>query len=174
MADRALPSWNGGPAKTAILDFVARITMENSLDTVRSVERIAIFDGDGTLRCEQPVSNRFFFAFDGLEALAAKDPELRERRPFKAFLEQGIATVHALGKQTALEIAFFSRAGMTADEFTAIARDWRAAARHPRRLSTRPISIGSPWSTRRTRGTLRSRISAQMRRPSRSAWRQDW
>jgi phosphoglycolate phosphatase-like HAD superfamily hydrolase len=132
MADRALPSWNEGPARTAILDFVARVTAEGSPDYVRPAERIATFDNDGTLWCEQPLQNQFFFVFDRLEALAAKDPALRERQPFKAFLERDIATIHALGKQAAFEIAFATHAGMNADEFAEIAKEWFAAARHPK------------------------------------------
>jgi phosphoglycolate phosphatase-like HAD superfamily hydrolase len=132
MTDRALPSWNEGPARAAILDFVARVITEDGLDYVRPAERIATFDNDGTLWCEQPLQNQFFFVFDRLEALAAKDPALRERQPFKAFLERDIATIHALGKQAAFEIAFATHAGMNADEFAEIAKEWYAAARHPK------------------------------------------
>jgi phosphoglycolate phosphatase-like HAD superfamily hydrolase len=131
MADWALPSWNEGPARAAILDFVARVTTEGRRDYVRPAERIATFDNDGTLWCEQPLQNQFFFVFDRLEALAAKDPALRERQPFKAFLERDVATIHALGKQAAFEIAFATHAGMNADEFAEIAKEWFATALHP-------------------------------------------
>ena len=49
-----LPSWNDGAAKSAILDFVARVTKEGGPDYVRPAERIGTFDNDGTLWCEQP------------------------------------------------------------------------------------------------------------------------
>lgn len=49
MAGDPLSSWNDGPAKTAILDFVARVTEEGGADFVRPSERIATFDNDGTL-----------------------------------------------------------------------------------------------------------------------------
>jgi hypothetical protein len=45
----ALPSWNDGAAKSAILDFVARVIKEGGPDYVRPAERIAAFDNDGTL-----------------------------------------------------------------------------------------------------------------------------
>jgi phosphoglycolate phosphatase-like HAD superfamily hydrolase len=131
MADRALPSWNEGPARAAILDFVARVTTEHGPDYVRPAERIATFDNDGTLWCEQPLQNQFFFVFDRLETLAAMDPALRERQPFEAFLERDVATNHALGKQAAFEIAFATHAGMNADEFAEIAKEWFATALHP-------------------------------------------
>jgi phosphoglycolate phosphatase-like HAD superfamily hydrolase len=132
MEDESLPSWNDGPARRAILDFVARVTTEGGEDYVSPPQRIATFDNDGTLWCEQPLQNQFFFAFDRLETLAAKDPAFRERQPFKAFLERDLATIQALGKQAAFEIAFATHAGMNADEFAAIARDWFATARHPK------------------------------------------
>jgi phosphoglycolate phosphatase-like HAD superfamily hydrolase len=144
MADRDLPSWNEGPARTAILDFVARVTAERSPDYVRPAERIATFDNDGTLWCEQPLQNQFFFVFDRLEALATEDTALRERQPFKAFLEQDVAAIHALGKQAAFEIAFSTHAGMTADEFAVIARDWFAAALHPKLDRPFPQCIYQP------------------------------
>lgn len=131
MIDRPLPSWNDSAARSAILDFVTSVATEGGLDFVPAPQRIATFDNDGTLWCEQPLQNQFFFAFHRLEALADKDPGLRERQPFKAFLERDLAAIHALGKQAAFEIAFSTHAGMTADQFALIARDWFAVARHP-------------------------------------------
>jgi hypothetical protein len=50
-----LPSWNDGAAKSAIVDFAARVTKEGGKDYVAPAERIATFDNDGTLWCEQPL-----------------------------------------------------------------------------------------------------------------------
>lgn len=44
-----LPSWNDGPTKQSILDFVAAVTKEGGTDYVAPAERIATFDNDGTL-----------------------------------------------------------------------------------------------------------------------------
>ena len=86
-----LASWNDGAAKSAILDFVARVTTEGGSEFAQPAERIAVFDNDGTLCCEQPLQIQFFFAFDRVKELAAKDPALAERQPFKAVLEHGWA-----------------------------------------------------------------------------------
>ena len=48
-----LPSWNDGPARTSILDFVRAVTSEGSADFVPVPQRIAAFDNDGTLWSEQ-------------------------------------------------------------------------------------------------------------------------
>src|SRR4029079_18574341 len=59
-----LPSWNDGPAKQSILDFVAQVTKEGSPEFVPAPERIATFDNDGTLWAEQPMYFQLFFAID--------------------------------------------------------------------------------------------------------------
>ena len=51
----ALPSWNEGPAKQAILDFVRDTTGPGSPKFVPPEDRIATFDQDGTLWVEHPV-----------------------------------------------------------------------------------------------------------------------
>ncbi len=128
----SLPSWYDGPAKRAIIEFVERVTEEGGADYVPPAERIATFDNDGTLWCEQPVQIQVFFAQARLAALAAKDPAMRERQPFKAFLEHDFKTIHGLGKQAVFEMAFATHAGVTEEEFTRIASDWFANARHPK------------------------------------------
>jgi phosphoserine phosphatase len=140
MADQ-LPSWTDGPAKRAILDFVTRVTTAGGPDFVRPEERIATFDNDGTLWCEQPLQVQVFFAQDRLKALAAQDPGMKERQPFKAFLEHDLQTIASLGKQGVFEIAFATHAGVTLDEFDRIAKAWLASARHPKlgRLFTRCV-----------------------------------
>ena len=49
----ALSLWrDGAPAKTALLDYVAAVTREGSVDYIPPSDRIAVFDFDGTLFCE--------------------------------------------------------------------------------------------------------------------------
>jgi phosphoglycolate phosphatase-like HAD superfamily hydrolase len=127
-----LPSWNDSAAKSAILDFVARVTKENGPDFVPPAERIATFDNDGTLWCEQPVQVQVFFAQARLKALAEKDPGMKERQPFKTFLEHDMKTIQSLGKQAVFEMAFATHAGVTEEEFDAIAHDFFASAKHPK------------------------------------------
>jgi hypothetical protein len=50
-----LPSWNDGPAKQAILDFVRGTTDNASQKYVLPEDRIATFDQDGTLWVEHPM-----------------------------------------------------------------------------------------------------------------------
>jgi hypothetical protein len=117
--------------KSAILDFVARVTKQGGPDYVPPAARIATFDNDGTLWCEQPVFVQAFFLMDRVKALASSDPALNERQPFKALLERDHKTLHALGKQGIMELFAATHAGMSDEAFDGIARDWFATAKHP-------------------------------------------
>jgi hypothetical protein len=127
-----LPSWNDGAAKSAILDFVARVTKEGGPDFVPSAERIATFDNDGTLWCEQPMQPQLFFLVDRVKELAAKDRSLRERQPYKALLEHDLKALHEEGKQGLMELAFATHSGMSEEAFDKIAKAWFASSRHPK------------------------------------------
>ena len=132
MADtQPLPSWNDGAAKSAILDFVARVTNQGETDFVPPGERIATFDNDGTLWCEQPLQAQFFFMFDRVMELSAKDSAMVKRQPFKAVFEHDYNTLFGLGKQALFELAFATHAGMTDEDFDGVARGWLATAKHP-------------------------------------------
>lgn len=132
MTERPLPSWNDGAARSAIIDFAERVTKEGGPDFVPPAERIATFDNDGTLWCEQPLQVQFFFGRDRLEALAAIDPELKKREPFRAYLERDMPAIMSFGKKGLFEVGAYVHAGMTEDEFQSYARDWLAASRHPK------------------------------------------
>jgi hypothetical protein len=127
----ALSSWNDGHAKLAILDFVARVTLQGGAHFVPPADRIAVFDNDGTLWCEQPQQVQLFFGRDRLATLAAHDPSLRQRQPFKAYLEGDRQAMHALGKKGLFEVGAAAHAGMTEDAFDKLARTWLANTHHP-------------------------------------------
>src|SRR5262249_25941592 len=74
-----LPSWNEGPVRKVIVDFVGRVTREGGADFVAPAERIATFDNDGTLWCEQPMYVQAVFAFDRARGMAERDPALKEK-----------------------------------------------------------------------------------------------
>jgi phosphoglycolate phosphatase-like HAD superfamily hydrolase len=127
-----LPSWNDGPAKSAILDFVKRVTTDGSPEMVPPADRIAVFDNDGTLWSEQPIYFQGMFVFDRIKAMAPQHPEWQSEQPFKAALEGDLKTLAAGGMASLDKLLMTTHAGMTAEEFTAIAADWLKTARHPR------------------------------------------
>jgi phosphoserine phosphatase len=132
MTEASLPSWNDGSARAAIFDFVARVTKEGGKDYVPPAERIAAFDNDGTLWSEQPLQVQVFFLADRIKQLAAKDPSIVGRQPFKAFVEHDFKMLFSLGKQAVAELFFATHAGMSDEEFAEIGRAWFASAKHPK------------------------------------------
>jgi hypothetical protein len=128
----ALPSWNDGPPKRAILDFVARVIKEGGPDFVAPADRLAVFDNDGTLWTEQPMYVQLAFALDRVKALAPEHPDWKEKQPFKAVLDGDHKALAAAGEHGLVELLGATHAGMTPDVFDGIVRDWLATARHPR------------------------------------------
>jgi len=127
-----LPSWNDGAAKKSITDFVAKITTEGSSDLVPPEERIATFDNDGTLWCEQPLYFQLLFALDRVRALAPQHPEWRTKEPFASLLKGDVKGALAGGEHAMLKIIMVTHAGMTTAEFEQIVKDWIATAKHPK------------------------------------------
>jgi hypothetical protein len=127
-----LSSWNDGPAKKAIVEFVAKTTKAGSPDFVPAPERIATFDNDGTLWCEQPMYFQFLFALDRVKVLAPQHPEWKDKEPFKAVLEGDMKAVAESGVKGMLEIVAATHAGMSTAEFEQIVKDWIATAKHPK------------------------------------------
>src|SRR6266850_1120876 len=85
-AQDPLPSWNDGPAKQAIVDFVRATTEQGSPKFVPPEERIATFDQDGTLWVSHPMYTQVVYCLERVPALAEKKPELKKVEPFKTVL----------------------------------------------------------------------------------------
>jgi len=130
-ADDPLPSWNDGPSKQAIIDFVAEVSSTENPDYVPPAERIAVFDNDGTLWAEQPLYFQVLFAFDRVRALSPDHPEWADTEPFKSVLEGDFNAVMSGGDHALIEIIMATHASVTASEFSSIVRDWLKSARHP-------------------------------------------
>jgi phosphoglycolate phosphatase-like HAD superfamily hydrolase len=131
IAADALPSWNDGPAKSAITDFVAKVTTEGP-DFVLPAERIAVFDNDGCLWSEQPLYFQAFYISDRIKQLAPQHPGWKEREPFASVLKGDLKAVLAGGERALLEMAMATHAGITSDEFNQAVREWLKTARHPK------------------------------------------
>jgi len=132
MPDDPLKSWSDGFTKSAILNFVSRVTREGTPDFVPPPKRIAAFDNDGTLWPEQPTYIQFIFAFDRVKALVPEHREWRTRQPFQAVLEGNMKALVTLGEKALREIITATHSGMTTDQFNAIVADWLANTRDRR------------------------------------------
>jgi phosphoglycolate phosphatase-like HAD superfamily hydrolase len=127
-----LPSWNDGPAKKTVMEFVEKVTKEAGQDFVPASERIAVFDNDGTLWCEQPMYVQAAFALDRVKALAPQHPEWKEKEPFASVLRNDLKGMAAAGEKGLMELLAATHAGLTIEEFYKIVSEWLATARHPK------------------------------------------
>jgi hypothetical protein len=127
-----LPSWNNGPTKSAIVQFVKDVTKKGGADFVPPAERIATFDNDGTLWCEQPMYVQEVFALDRVKGLAPDHPEWKSTEPFKSVLANDMKGVMASGEKGLAEMLMATHAGMSVEEFNQISKYWLSQSKHPR------------------------------------------
>lgn len=131
----ALPSWNAGAAKSAIIDFVQHVSDAGGPNFVPPADRIAVFDNDGTLWCEKPAYIQLFFAVQRLKELAAADTSLLGQPAYKAAMTGDLAYFGSLYPDNfseLMKLVFDTHAGMTQSEFEALAAAFLSEHTHPR------------------------------------------
>ena len=130
--DGQLGSWNEGPAKQAILEFVRSTTDQGSSKFVPPERRIATFDQDGTLWVEHPIYSQVVYCLDQVPALAEKDPKLRDVEPFKTVLSGNREAIAKLSLHDLEKILFATLSGMSVDDFQAEVKKWLVSAKDGR------------------------------------------
>jgi ribosomal protein L11 len=128
----ALPSWNEGAAKKALVEFVKTTTDKASPKYVPPEERIATFDQDGTLWVEHPMYTQLIYCLERVPTLAKEKPELKNVEPFKTVLSGDREAMAKLSLKDLEEIAAATLSGMTVEEFNADVKTWLTTAKHPR------------------------------------------
>jgi hypothetical protein len=127
-----LGSWNDGPAKQAILDFVRVTTEQASPKFVPPDKRIATFDQDGTLWVEHPLYSQVVYCLERVPAVVAKNPKLKNVEPFKTVLTGNREAIAKLPLPDLEKILVATLTGMSVEDFEAEASDWLKSARDPR------------------------------------------
>jgi hypothetical protein len=77
-----LTTWAGGSLRETIERFVRDTTTPGSPDFVPELERIAVFDNDGTLWPEQPMYIQLAYALDRVRQLAVHNPSWQTKQPY--------------------------------------------------------------------------------------------
>jgi phosphoglycolate phosphatase-like HAD superfamily hydrolase len=131
-AQDPLSSWNDGPAKQAIVDFVRTTTESGGAKFVPPEERVATFDQDGTLWVEHPVYSQLMYCLERVPVLAKEKPALKKVEPFKTVLSGNLEAVAKLPLAELEKLVALSLTGMTTDQFQAQVKNWLATAKHPR------------------------------------------
>jgi phosphoserine phosphatase len=128
---QVLSSWVEGATRSAIIDFVAEVTTEGSPHFVPVVDRIAVFDHDGTLWAERPEYFQFLMIYEQVRAQAADHPEWREEQPFKAVLGNDTAYLDGLDYAAARQLSAAVSGGMTTTDYMALSHDFATRSLHP-------------------------------------------
>jgi phosphoserine phosphatase len=136
-----LTSWRDGPAKQAIVAFVARVCGADGSEPVPVEDRLAVFDNDGTLWCEKPMPIQLDFILRRLVEMVEAEPGLRERQPWKAaherdygWLSQLVAEHYAGDDSNVTVLAAGILAaydGISVEDFEAQADAFLRSAQHP-------------------------------------------
>jgi phosphoglycolate phosphatase-like HAD superfamily hydrolase len=132
LAQDALPSWNDGPAKKTIVEFVKATTTRGNPNFVPFDERIATFDQDGTLWVEQPIYSQVMYCLDRVPAVVKAKPELANAEPFKTVMSGNREAIARLSEEDLIKIAAATLTGMSVDDFRTEVKKWLATARDPR------------------------------------------
>lgn len=111
-----LPSWNEGPIKQRVLQFVRDITLKGGIKYVSPEDRIATFDNDGTLWSEVPLVE-VEFTKERLRSLLKKNPSLASRRPYKGLETKGKGALPDLTPKDIMEIMAVTHGGMSEEQF---------------------------------------------------------
>ncbi|HUZ31558.1 MAG TPA: HAD family hydrolase [Xanthobacteraceae bacterium] len=127
-----LASWNDGPAKQAVVDFVHAITDRASPKFVAPEQRIATFDQDGTLWVEHPIYSQVVYCLDRVPAVVAQKPGLKDVEPFKTVLSGDREAMAKLSRHDLEIILAATLTGMPVDKFEAEVKSWLETAKHPR------------------------------------------
>ena len=113
MSTDPLASWRPGPTKDAVVEFVTAVTDPTSPDYVAEVDRVAVFDNDGTLSTEMPLYTQLAFAFDRAAALG-KPTTMEELK--------------AGGLPAVLELVKLTHGSVSTDDFAAVVQEWAASS----------------------------------------------
>lgn len=126
-----LSNWNAGASRERIVDFVRRVTTPGSADFVAPVDRLAVFDNDGTLWAEKPQYPSVFFYFDRIRELAPANPAWRDDKVLRAIIDRNEPALANISIPDILRIATLAETGLSQEDFRAAAQAWLASARHP-------------------------------------------
>jgi phosphoglycolate phosphatase-like HAD superfamily hydrolase len=132
LAQDSLPSWNDGPAKRAIVEFVQATTTQGSAKFVPPAERIATFDQDGTLWVSHPMYTQVVYALERVPAIVKENPALKNAEPYKTILtgnREAIAKLPMKDLNVLLAAAF---SGMDVEQFRGEVSKWFETAKDRR------------------------------------------
>ena len=146
-SNEVLRSWRDGATRQAIIDFIERVS-DRGTDPIPLVQRIAVFDNDGTLWTEKPMPTQLHFIVQQWAAAAAADPSLADRQPYTAAVTKDFAWLGAAidkhyggddaDLRTIIAALLTLTVGMSVEDYEEAVRLFYEQARH--------LTLGRPYS----------------------------
>lgn len=127
-----LSAWQDTAPKQAIEAWVKGATQAGASTFIPVNKRYVVFDNDGTLWPEAPLTFQLQFAIDEIKRLAPDHPEWQQDATVKAVLANDMKTLVKAGKPGLMQLLTLTHSGMTTEEYAKRVRSWLDSSQHPR------------------------------------------
>ncbi|MEL0550600.1 HAD family hydrolase [Raoultella lignicola] len=119
-----LSAWNDTAAKQSIEQWVQHATQQGSPDFIPADKRYVVFDNDGTLWPEAPLTFQIQFILDEIVRQAPEHPEWKKDPLINAVLTNDLKTVVKAGDKGLMKLLALTHSGITTDEFDRRVATW--------------------------------------------------
>lgn len=119
-----LSAWNDTAAKQSIEQWVQHATQQGSPDFIPADKRYVVFDNDGTLWPEAPLTFQIQFILDEIVRQAPEHPEWKQDPLINAVLTNDLKTVVKAGDKGLMKLLALTHSGITTDEFDRRVATW--------------------------------------------------
>ncbi|WP_428944170.1 HAD family hydrolase [Pantoea sp. FN060301] len=127
----SLSAWRSGASKQAIEKWVSEATQPGK-NFIPVSQRYVVFDNDGTLWPEAPLTFQLQFMIDEIKRLAPQHPEWQQDPLVNAAIDNDLKKVMQGGKKGLMQLLTLTHSNITTDEFAQRVSNWVATQRHPR------------------------------------------
>lgn len=119
-----LSTWNDTAAKQSIEQWVQNSTDKDRSTYIPPEKRYVVFDNDGTLWPEAPLTFQLQFAVDEVKRLAPEHPEWKNDPVVSAVLNDDLKTVVASGEKGLIQLLELTHSNITTEEFNQRVSNW--------------------------------------------------
>lgn len=130
-ATNPLAAWQDTAPKKAIEAWVKGATTEGSQTFIPLDKRYVVFDNDGTLWPEAPLTFQLQFALDEIKRLAPEHPEWKGDPLVKLVLADDLAGLVKAGKPSLSKLIALTHSGMSTDDYAQRVRHWLDTSKPP-------------------------------------------
>ncbi|WP_421212101.1 HAD family hydrolase [Aeromonas enteropelogenes] len=127
-----LSAWNDTAAKQAITEWVLNTTNKQKSTFIPGNKRFVVFDNDGTLWPEAPVTFQLQFTIDEIKRLAPSHPEWKANPVVLAALNDDLKALAKSGEKGLAQLVTLTHSGMTTTEFAKRVNIWVNSKKDPR------------------------------------------